>query len=865
MAKKQETDELNGVLFQREIHRTLEGNYSGDNPNPNLRAFVDAHIEENPYDPSTDDYEVNPSVGSISATKRTAVYGLHSYDSKKPPEALQVYIKHFTKPGDLVLDPFVGSGMTAVAALRLGRKCIAIDASPLATFITSNYCMPVSSQRVAEAAKRAIARAQQQVGDIYKTVCARCGSSASIYFTVHSQTYQCKRCLSIVTLVDALDSSNADQESSQGAFKARCPVCALRGLNEPISNRQKRLGYVPVMIEYECSCIGNERATRCHNDSDESELHLFRSVDVPHIEDAEKAEITNWYPTRRMMNCPNDEGPWGKLWRPYHGEIRRVDQFFTHRNLMALAALLAAIDEEEDTQCSRALRFIFSAFVLTQSKLQRYHPGSTFPNMIAPGLLYVAPMIKEYNVFQWFAGKVRSAKRGFDELVDIDPSQLILSTQSATSLAIIPSNSIDYILTDPPYSGKIQYGELNFIQEAWLNFENDWRDSEVIVNDVIGRGEIDWADMMRMALGECFRVLKPGRWLSLCYHDSSEGTWELLQDILAEVGFITEISSEATYIDAKQKSLKQITADKITKRDLVINFRKPRPGEVAEALSITGEEDETTFRDKVHSIIRDYLSEHPGSTKDRIYDDVVSRMVRAGQMETHNFDELLCQIAEEMRESIPDNLFENKRPDLFGGHEMGRWYLRESEITTVDAAESAREDAAARRIWDFITDWLQSNPGADGVHYSDIFEHYVYTVKEKPRRSLADWLLDYFYKTEVGTYRLPESEEEERIKADARASGTSRRIKHYIAYLQQGTPVLERERPSDATLAEWIRHCKRSGLYEQGKQLYERGGLNLGNLTEETLVNVEEDYQVCVRLLARNGGNAKPTGKRGKS
>jgi hypothetical protein len=67
-------------------------------------------------------------------------------------------------------------------------------------------------------------------------------------------------------------------------------------------------------------------------------------------------------------------------------------------------------------------------------------------------------------------------------------------------------------------------------------------------------------------------------------------------------------------------------------------------------------------------------------------------------------------------------------------------------------------------------------------------------------------------------------------------------------------------RSSDATLAEWIRHCKRAGLYEQGKILYEKGGLNLDALPEETMVNVEENYQVCVRMLAR-GAAANP-GKR---
>ena len=62
----------------------------------------------------------------------------------------------------------------------------------------------------------------------------------------------------------------------------------------------------------------------------------------------------------------------------------------------------------------------------------------------------------------------------------------------------------------------------------------------------------------------------------------------------------------------------------------------------------------------------------------------------------------------------------------------------------------------------------------------------------------------------------------------------------------------ERFITNDITLGEWIRHCKRSGLYEQGKLLYEKSGLNLGNLPEDIMVNVEEDYQVCVRMLERS-------------
>ena len=151
----------------------------------------------------------------------------------------------------------------------------------------------------------------------------------------------------------------------------------------------------------------------------------------------------------------------------------------------------------------------------------------------------------------------------------------------------------------------------------------------------------------------------------------------------------------------------------------------------------------------------------------------------------------------------------------------------------------------------FIRDYLKKNPENEGVHYSDIFENYIYTVKDKPRRSLADWLPDYFFKTDTGTWRLPSSKEEENLKAEGRAKGINRRIKRYVTFIEQGVIIHKIERVNETTLAEWIRHCKRSGLYDQGKLLYEKGGLNLDNLPEDIMVNVEEDYQVCVRMITR--------------
>ena len=73
------------------------------------------------------------------------------------------YIRHYTQPGDLVLDPFCGSGGTALAALMEGRKAIAIDRSPAATFITKNYCTPVDPDELQPAFEEL--QAQSQAGD----------------------------------------------------------------------------------------------------------------------------------------------------------------------------------------------------------------------------------------------------------------------------------------------------------------------------------------------------------------------------------------------------------------------------------------------------------------------------------------------------------------------------------------------------------------------------------------------------------------------------------------------------------------------------------------------------------------------------
>jgi adenine-specific DNA methylase len=83
--------------------------------------------------------QVAPITRRIPAERQQAKrhYGIHPYFTRRPANVVGAYIKHFTQPGDFVLDPFGGSGVTAIEAMLLNRRAIHNDINPFANFIAS--------------------------------------------------------------------------------------------------------------------------------------------------------------------------------------------------------------------------------------------------------------------------------------------------------------------------------------------------------------------------------------------------------------------------------------------------------------------------------------------------------------------------------------------------------------------------------------------------------------------------------------------------------------------------------------------------------------------------------------------------------
>ncbi len=78
-------------------------------------------------------------------------FGVHGYFTKQSWDIVQTYIKNFTRPGDVVLDPFGGSGVTAIEALMTNRHGINVDINPMAIFMVDALTTSIEIQELISA------------------------------------------------------------------------------------------------------------------------------------------------------------------------------------------------------------------------------------------------------------------------------------------------------------------------------------------------------------------------------------------------------------------------------------------------------------------------------------------------------------------------------------------------------------------------------------------------------------------------------------------------------------------------------------------------------------------------------------------
>lgn len=488
----------------------------------------------------------------IRAGKNTSVYNVHSYSTKVPYQAIVPFLSGFTNPGDLVLDPFCGSGMTGVAAILLGRRARLSDIAPAAIHIASNYVTPCDARAFRSGAQRLEREAEAEVAPFYETTCDRCGGAATIEYTVWSDIFACG-CGAEISYWHAA----VDLKAGSVRPLLECRACGKHSRKTDLVWRRS----IPVSTKYSCR---EDCGRMVERSTTEHEVSLSDRI--------EQEPITDWYPAVPF-------GPEREMWRRSHEAmgITSVDGFYTRRNLRSLAVLWRLVSATKDERVRAALRFAFTAMVNRASR--RYQWNAKRPTNVQTGTLYISSLNYEWNVLSLFRRKLRDV-HAYYAAYPTFPASAKVVRESATLLAGVRENSVDYIFTDPPFGANIYYADCALLWESWLGEYTDPLDEILIHTKQRNRGGNSLADyerLMTQAFTRMREVLKPGGMASIVFHSSHANVWRAIQDAVRGAGF--ELLG-TTSLDKGQPSIKGLRGQRGTERvaavDVILNLRKPR-------------------------------------------------------------------------------------------------------------------------------------------------------------------------------------------------------------------------------------------------------------------------------------------------
>ena len=452
---------------------------------------------------------------------------MHKYWARKPHNVVAEYIMHYTKKEDIILDPFCGSGVTIIEALRSGRKAIGIDLDPMAIFITRCTGMPINLEILEEEFVRIKQNAKPKIYDLFKTECPACGMKRIITHVVWKR-------------------EGKDPQTPEK----------------------------PIEIWYECEkCARNNRSKILKKAPEKEDFKLLNEI--------QKQNIPFWYPEKELI--------WNSRVNVWKGE--KVSDLFTKRALIGLSIILNEIEKIENDNIRDILKFTFTSSVVQASKMIPYQGGFRTGGASWKVRGYWIPQ-KHFEINAWncfenrfkkiLRGKQKSNKHvgniweegeNFQDLHD--SRNVLLSLQSALELKNIPSNSIDYVFTDPPYGDSVPYLELHYMWSSWLKFEPNF-DEEIIVSDSPIRDRKSkelYSLMLSKAFRKIFRVIKPNHYLTLTFHNADIGIYNSVIRSVIFAGFELE---KIVYEPPAHPSSKAMLAPYgSAEGDYYIRFKKP--------------------------------------------------------------------------------------------------------------------------------------------------------------------------------------------------------------------------------------------------------------------------------------------------
>ena len=509
-------------------------------------------------------------------TKRTGhLYCAFPYPTKISSETIALFVAAHTKPGDTVFDGFAGSGTAGLAALlcgdppdelraeaeRLGldvqwgaRNAVLYELGALGAFVGRTLTNPPEPHSFRKAAEEILRDAEAEDGWIYGARDPD-GCNGTTRYVIWSDRLRCPACLMEASLWDACVSFGPAQIASHFT----CPAClheasldevervTASATDDTIKDGQLLRARRPVRVYGSTGKKFWSRATTQHD------LSLLERVETEPIPDS----------------VPHVAIPWGDLYRRgYHQGITHLHHFYTRRNLLVFARLWERAAGYEGALAD-ALRFWLLSYnashATTMTRVVAKSGQKDFVVTSAqPGVLYVSGLPVEKNLFAGLRRKLSTITNAF-AIIHGREGRIDVHQRSSCNVDL-PDHSVDYVFTDPPFGGNIPYAEVSFLNEAWLGRYTE-RDEEIIVSSAQGKTVAEYQDLLKTALNEIRRILKPDGKATLVFHSASAEVWNALQSAYTDAGFGVEC---AGVLHKTQGSFKQVTTRGAVRGDPVL-------------------------------------------------------------------------------------------------------------------------------------------------------------------------------------------------------------------------------------------------------------------------------------------------------
>jgi putative DNA methylase len=481
-----------------------------------------------------------------------------------------------------VSDPFSGGGTVAIEAARRDLGIYAQDLHPWAMTGLATALDGVDADQLERAGETWLAALKEERRRLYGTVCPRHKLDAEILTTFWARTTACPECdteaylypYSMLTLASrrkhethAFYGCNACgyiTRSAHDVADRRCSGCRrqladgrdpqLPGGLFTCRNREceykfpafkSHHSWEPVLVQRLCAgttCIDVPTA-------EEIEAARLSESDIP---DPLKEEIPLGLETRRLLRSGFTR--WADLYpaRQLRAMLSAADTLeacnFESSICTRLRLALCGASEMAG-HASRWDRFYPKAFEATANHRFGLTGLAAEVNVLADrgrGTL-VRRVAHSVRAARWAEGlSIKPPRRLGSGANRLDPSDLDepALVRGSSTRQLLPDNSVDLVLTDPPYYDDVQYAELGSLFLAWAravglvgsSVHVDFR-AEAVPNSIRGSDTTRYCELLKAILTETARTLKPRGRAVLTFHNTDGKAWWALARALGGAGF----------------------------------------------------------------------------------------------------------------------------------------------------------------------------------------------------------------------------------------------------------------------------------------------------------------------------------------